>query len=98
MAAVVINHLVLDVPVDEIADVVDKRFPDVLRELRGFERFYLVKTAEFEASMVTVWASEADAALGDAAIGPTLINQYVAPHVTAAQGPRVGKVVAEASR
>jgi hypothetical protein len=97
MAAVVINHLQFDVPVDEIADVVDRKFPDVFREQPGFQRFFLVKTGDREATVIIVWGSEAEAQAGAAVIGPGLFNTYLTPHLAAAQDRRVGKVVAEAS-
>ena len=97
MAAVVINHLQLDVPVDELADVVDQKFPDVFRQQPGFQAFYFVKTGDREATVVIVWASEAEAQAGAAVIGPTLFNTYITPHLAAPQERRAGKVVAEAS-
>ena len=98
MAAVVIRHLTFDVPVEDLADVVDEKFaPEFLKE-PGFQRFYFVRTAEREATMVIVWAGEAEAAAGAGKIGGTVFNQYIKPHVVKDQDRRVGKVLAEASR
>jgi hypothetical protein len=97
VAAVVINHLSLDIAVDDLADVVDQKFPEAFRRLPGFQAFYFVKTAEREATVVIVWASEAEAAAGAGVIGPSLFDEYVTPHLTGPQDRRVGKVVAEAS-
>jgi hypothetical protein len=97
MAAVVINHLTLDVPVDELADVIDETFAPAFLDQPGFQHFYLVRTAEREATVVIVWASEAEAAAGAGKIGATVFNQYITPHLAKAPDSRVGKVVAEVS-
>jgi hypothetical protein len=98
VAAVVINHVSLNIPVDDLADVIDQKFGDVFLEQPGFQAYYLVKTAEREATMVIVWASEAEAEAARVALGPTLFDQYVTPHLAGPQDRRVGPVVAEASR
>jgi hypothetical protein len=98
MAAVVINHLTFDVPVDDLADAVDEKFAPAFLDQPGFQRFYFVRTAEREATVVIVWASEAEAAAGAGKIGATVFNQYITPHLAGPQNHRVGKVVAEASR
>jgi hypothetical protein len=98
MAAVVINHLTFDVPVDDLADVVDEKYgPEFLKQ-PGFQRFYFVKTAEREATMVIVGAGESEASAGAGKIGATIFNQYIKPHLAKAQDHRAGKVVAEGSR
>ena len=43
MSAVVVNHLHLTVPVDDLATVVAREFELIFRAQPGFERFYLVK-------------------------------------------------------
>ena len=98
MAAVVINHLTFDVPVDDLADVVDDKFGAVFLKQPGFQRFYFVKTGEREATVVVVWASEDEAAAGWKVIQPGLFEQYLTPHLAGPMDRRVGKVVAEASR
>ena len=100
MSAVVVNHLQLAIPADDFAATVQREFPPALDAQPGFERFYLVKTAEDSVTVVIVWTSQEAAAVGSAVIGPTLFHDYVVPLLRAPQNRIVGEavVVHEAGR
>jgi hypothetical protein len=93
MSAVVINHLHLTVPVDQLATVVAREFELIFRAQPGFERFYLVKVGEEEAIVVIVWADEAAAANGASVIGPTLFAKHLVPVLASPQERTVGTAV-----
>jgi hypothetical protein len=90
MSAVVVNHLHLTVPVDELATVVAREFEMTFRAQPGFERFYLVKVGEHEAIVIIVWADESAAANGAAVIGPTLFAKHLVPVLASPQERSVG--------
>jgi tripartite-type tricarboxylate transporter receptor subunit TctC len=83
-----------------LAATVQREFPPALDAQPGFERFYLVKTAEDAVTVVIVWSSQETAATGSAVIGPTLFHDYVVPLLRAPQNRVVGDavVVHEAGR
>lgn len=93
MSAVVVNHLHLTVPVDELATVVAREFELVFRAQPGFERFYLVKMGDTEATVIIVWADEAAAAKGASAIEPTLFARHLIPVLASPQERTVGTAV-----
>ncbi len=90
MSAVVVNHLHLTVPVDQLATTVAREFELVFRAQPGFERFYLVKVGEVEAIVVIVWADEAAAEKGASVIGPTLFARHLVPVLASPQERTVG--------
>ena len=90
MSAVVVNHLHLTVPVDQLATTVAREFELVFRAQPGFERFYLVKVSENEAIVVIVWADEAAAEKGASVIGPTLFARHLVPVLASPQERTVG--------
>lgn len=93
MTAVVVNHLQLTIPVDDLVATVEREFPPAFDALPGFERFYLVKTAEDRVTVVIVWSSLEAAAAGSAAIGPTVFNEHVIPVLAAPQERVAGEAV-----
>jgi hypothetical protein len=93
MPAVVVNHMRFNVPVDELVPVVTERFLPAFDALPGFHAFYFVKEADDRAAVVIVWDSVEDAAAGSAALGPTVFDEVVAPHLAAAQERTVGQAL-----
>ncbi len=93
MSVVVINHLHLTVPVDDLAPVVEREFGPVFRAQPGFERFYLVKAADDHAIVVIVWADAGAATAGAAVIGPTLFATHLVPVLAEPQDRSVGPAV-----
>lgn len=93
MSAVVVNHLHLTVPVDDLATVVAREFELIFRAQPGFERLYLVKVDDNEAIVVIVWADETAAANGAAVIGPTLFAKHLIPILASPQERSVGTAV-----
>lgn len=95
MSVVVVNRIRLRVPVDSLVPDVERELGPVLQGLDGFERYYFVKAAENEAIAIIVWSTLEAAQAGGALLGPTLFNQYIAPHAES-QDRVVGAVVASA--
>jgi hypothetical protein len=89
MSVVVVSHLPLTVPVDEIASVVEREFGPVFRDQPGFECFYLVKAGDQDAIAIIVWADAASAAAGAAVVGPTIFNDHLVPVLA---GPQIRSV------
>ena len=94
---VVINHLHLDIPVDQILDSLREEFVPSLAGLKGFRHYYLVKEAEDRATVLIFYETAEDAANGAAAIGPTYFARHIAPHLASEQVRTVGEVVVQAS-
>lgn len=95
MSVVVINHLRLSVPVDELTPTVEAEFGPVFLAQPGFERFRFVKVAPDEAIVLIDWASGEAAAAGAAVIGPSLFAQHIGPVLRAEQDRHTGPVVVE---
>jgi hypothetical protein len=93
MSAIVVNHLHLTVPVDELAEVVEREFGPVFRAQPGFERFYLVKADVDHAIVIIVWSDGEAAAAGAAVIGPSLFAAHVIPVLAGPQERSAGPAV-----
>jgi hypothetical protein len=90
MPAVVVNHLTLNVPVDELAPMVAERFPAVFDEQPGFHAFYFVKEADDRAAAIIVWDTPEAAEAGARVIGPTLFDEFIVPRLAAPQARTAG--------
>ncbi len=93
MSAIVVNHLHLTIPVDELAPTVEREFGPVFRAQPGFERFCLVKAGDDHAIVIIVWADAEAAAAGAAVIGPTLFATHLVPVLAGPQERAVGPAV-----
>jgi hypothetical protein len=96
---VVINHLHLDIPVDQILDSLREEFVPLLGGLKGFHHYYLVKEAEDRATVLAFYETAEDAANGASAVGSTYFAKYIAPHLASDsdQVRTAGEVVVQAS-
>lgn len=94
---VVINHLHLDIPVDQMLDSVREEFVPLLAGLKGFRNYYLVKEAEDRATVLAFYETAEDAANGAKAIGSTYFAERIAPHLASDQVRTSGEVVVQAS-
>jgi len=94
---VVINHLHLDIPVDQILDSVREEFVPLLSGLKGFRHYYLVKEAEDRATVLAFYETAEDAANGAADVGPTYFAKHIALHLAGEQLRTAGEVVVQAS-
>ena len=97
MTAILVRHLRLSKPVDELAAEVGRIFPAAFRAQPGFRRYYLSKVADREADVVMVWDSIEDAERAADAIGQTTFGELIAPHLAGDEQPRLGEAVAEFS-
>jgi hypothetical protein len=95
MTAILVRHLRLSKPVDQIAADVGRTFPAAFRAQPGFRGYYLSKVAEREADVVMVWDSIEDAERAADAIGATTFGEVIAPHLAGDEQPRLGEAVAE---
>ena len=97
MSAILVRHLHLSKPVDDIAAEVARIFPAAFRAQPGFRRYYLSKVADREADVVMVWDSIEDAERAAEAIGQATFGEVIAPHLAGDEEPRLGEAVAEFS-
>ena len=97
MTAILVRHLRLAKPVDEIAADVARAFPAAFRAQPGFRSYYLSKVAEHEADVVMVWDSVEDAERAADAIASSTFGEVIAPHLAGDEQPRLGEAVAEFS-
>jgi hypothetical protein len=93
MSTVVVNHLHLTIPVDDLVEVVEREFGPAFRARPGFERFHLVKAADDHAIVIIVWADAEAAAAGAAVIGPTLFAEHLIPVLASPQARSIGPAV-----
>ena len=93
----VINHLHLDIPVDDLAPKIQAEGFPVLAQNKGYVASYLVKEAADRCCVIILWETPADAQAGAAAFGPTWFNANIAPHLASEQNRAVGPVVAQRS-
>ncbi len=92
---VVINHLHLSKPVDELREPVERELKPLMTSLSGFRGFSLVKDAEDRATVLIFWETEADALTGGNAIGPTWFRDNVAPFLASDQQRTLGEVIVQ---
>ncbi len=89
----VINHLHLDIPVDEVMGPLEHEGVPILAAQPGFAGFYLTREAPDRATAIILWESAEAAANGAAVFGPTWFAQNIAPHLASEQVRSVGEVV-----
>ena len=97
MTAIVVRHLRLSKPVDEVATEVRRTFPPAFRAQPGFRGYYLSKIDQDRADVVMIWDSVEDAERAADVIGPTAYEDVIAPHVAGDEPPRIGEAVVEFS-
>jgi hypothetical protein len=90
----VINHLHVDMPVEQLRPGLEAGLLPLIRQLKGFRAFYFMREAEDRAAVVIIWATAEDAQNGAAIIGPGWFAQNVAPHLASEQVRAVGEVLA----
>lgn len=95
MSVVVINHLHLAEPIDNLVDEVAREFEPAFRAQPGFRRFWLVREDEDRAAVIIEWDSPEAAQAGSQAIGPTVFHRVIAGRLAADQVRTVGPVVVE---
>lgn len=92
----VVNHLMLDKPVDDFRESVQSGGYPLLKSLHGFRELYFVKAADDHAIVILLWDTAEDAQKGAAVVGPTWFAQALAPHLKSEQQRSVGPVIAGA--
>lgn len=90
----VVNHLHLNIPVDQISGQVAAEGMPLLAQNPGFRDFMLVKTAEDRCIVIILWDSAEHAQHGARVFGPTWFNDHIIPHLASEQQRSVGPVVA----
>jgi hypothetical protein len=93
----VINHLHLDIPVEQLRAGVESGLLPLIRQLHGFRAFYYVREAEDRAAAIILWDTAEDAQNGAAIIGPGWFAQNVGPHLASEQVRTVGEVLVAAT-
>ena len=90
---IVINHLHLDIPVEQIAPAMEAEAVPLLAAQPGFIGCYLTREAPDRGTVIIVWESEEAAKNGASVMGPTWFAQHVAPHLASDQVRSVGEVL-----
>ncbi len=90
----VVNHLMLNKPVDEFREAIQTSGLPLLQSLQGFRDLYFVKAGDDHAIVVLIWETGADAQNGAAVFGPTWFAKNLAPFLKAEQQRSVGQVIA----
>jgi heme-degrading monooxygenase HmoA len=90
----VVNHLHLNIPVDQLRPgIVEEAIP-LLASMPGFLDFYFVKVADDRATILLFWDSAANAENGAKTFGPTWFARNIAPYLAGPQERSVGEVLA----
>ena len=90
---IVINHLHLDIPVEELVPQLQKDAVPLIAAQPGFVGVYFTKEAEDRGTVIILWHSLEDAKNGAAVMGPTWFAQNVAPHLASDQVRSVEEVL-----
>ncbi len=90
----VVNHLMLNKPVDEFRTAVQQEALPILQGLPGFRDLYFVKADDDHAIVILMWNTAADAQNGAAVFGPTWFAKNLAPYLKSEQQRSVGEVIA----
>lgn len=89
----VVNHLHLNVPVEQIRSAAEQEGLQILKGLPGFQGLNLVKVAGDRMIVILYWDSAANADRGARTFGPTWFAKYIAPHLASEQQRSVGEVI-----
>jgi len=95
---VVINHLHLSIPVDELRPGLEQELVPLLQSMPGFQGFYFVKNANDRATVLLFWDSAANAENGAKTFGPTLFAKNIAPYLASEQQRSGGEVIVQAQQ
>jgi hypothetical protein len=90
----VVNHLHLDIPVEQLRPGLEQEGAPLLASQPGFRGFYLVRNEDRRATAIILWETAADAENGAKAFGPTWFAKHIAPHLASEQQRTVGEVLA----
>lgn len=89
----VVNHLHLDIPVDELQASLEAEGAPLIASQPGFRGFYFVKAAEKHGIVVLLWETPADAQNAAGVFGPTWFAKNIAPHLAQEQDRSVGPIL-----
>jgi hypothetical protein len=89
----VINHLHLDVPVDDLRASVEQEGGPLLATLPGFRGFHFVREAADRATVIILWESAEAAQSGAQVFGPTWFANNLSPHLASEQQRSAGEVL-----
>lgn len=88
----VINHLHLNVPIDQMRPgLVEEGLP-LIEALPGFQGIYMIKTDNDQATIIILWDSATNAENGAKTIGHGWFAQNIAPYLASPQQRSVGEV------
>jgi hypothetical protein len=89
----VVNHLHLNIPVDQLRSGLEQEGVPILAKLPGFKGINFVKVADDRAIVILYWDSAASADNGARTFGPTWFARNIAPHLASEQQRSVGEVI-----
>ena len=91
----VVNHLHFSKPADEFKKPVEDAGLPLLASFPGFQNFYFVRVSEYDAILIIIWDSAANAQNGSQKFGPTWFATNFAPYLASASDQKrsIGEVL-----
>jgi hypothetical protein len=89
----VVNHLHLDIPVEQLRPEMERTGVPLLAQQPGFLGLYFVRNEAQRATVILLWEDASAAEAGAQAFGPTWFRTHVAPHLASEQQRSVGEVL-----
>lgn len=90
---IVMNHLHLDIPIEQVTAKMEKEAIPMISGLPGFIGVYLTRESENRGTVVILWDSLENARNGGAVMGPGWFAQNIAPHLASDQVRTVEEVL-----
>jgi hypothetical protein len=90
---VVINHIHLTVPVEQLRQPLEMECVPILAAQPGFAGFAFVREADDRAVVIIYWESRDAAMNGSRVFGPTWFAQHIAPLLASEQRHSTGDVL-----
>ncbi|MCK6629826.1 MAG: hypothetical protein L6R45_32210 [Anaerolineae bacterium] len=94
----IVNHLHLNVPVEQIRLGAEQDGVSLLKEMPGFQGINLVKVADDRMIVILYWDSAANADNGAKIFGPSWFAKNIAPFLASEQQRSAGEVILHYSK
>ena len=89
----VVNHLDLDVPVEQLQPELERTGVPLLAQQPGFRGLYFVRNEPQRATVILLWDDARSAEAGAQAFGPTWFRAHIAPHLLSEQQRSTGDIL-----
>ena len=95
---IVINHLHLSIPVNQVCPGLEQEGIPLLEGLPGFHGLYFVEHTEDRATVILLWESASDADNEAKTFGPTWFAKNIAPYLASEQQRSGGEVIVQSRK